>query len=153
MDTKLYHLRADITLTPVWHSQAPNIIISLGDVIIYAGGLYKTTTFYVDQLLPPQQYDLTIEFTNKTNEDTQDGLDKAVIIEQLTFNDISNRKFIWEGVYKPVYPEPWASEQTHLEPLLKNYDYLGWNGKWTLTFDVPVFTWIHKTQNLGWIYD
>jgi hypothetical protein len=37
--------------------------------------------------------------------------------------------------------------------LLKNHTYLSWNGKWTLTFDVPVFTWIHRVQNLGWIYD
>jgi hypothetical protein len=31
---------------------------------------------------------------------------------------------------------------------------LTWDGlvSGRLTFTVPVFTWIHQTQNLGWIY-
>ena len=98
---------------------------------------------------------LTVELLNKTNDDTRpdSGLDKAVIIESISFFNITDNRFIWLGEYRPEYPEPWYSEQTvRPEPLLKNHTYLSWNGKWTLTFDVPVFTWIHRVQNLGWIY-
>jgi hypothetical protein len=81
---------------------------------------------------------------------------EAVIIEQVDFFGIADPKFAWAGVYEPKYPEPWAGQQrlqgVALKPHLNPHTYLGWPGKWTLTFDVPVFTWIHRTQNLGWIY-
>jgi len=81
---------------------------------------------------------------------------EAVVIEKIGFFGISDPRFAWAGVYEPKYPEPWASEQRSqgivLQPQLKSHTYLSWNGKWTLTFDVPVFTWMHHTQNLGWIY-
>ena len=65
---------------------------------------------------------------------------------------IQDPKFAWAGIYRPEYPEPWASEQTNLATELSSHTYLGWNGTWRLTFGVPVFTWIHQVQNLGWIY-
>lgn len=81
---------------------------------------------------------------------------EAVIIEKISFFNIEDPRFVWTGIYHPCYPEPWATEQKNqgvvLQPQLKNQTYLGWNGKWTLTFKVPIFTWIHKIQNLGWIY-
>jgi hypothetical protein len=80
-----------------------------------------------------------------------------VRITSLAFNGIASAKFIWHGRYCPEYPEPWATEQQAqglvLESEISNTDYLGWNGEWSLDFTVPVFTWIHKTENLGWIYD
>ena len=92
---------------------------------------------------------LNVEFLEKQDQE-------AVIIDQISFFGIKDPKFAWAGVYEPQYPEPWATEQRSqghvLEPFLRSHTYLGWPGKWTLTFDVPVFTWIHKTQNLGWIY-
>jgi hypothetical protein len=100
-----------------------------------------------------------VELLNKIDAGSvpEKSLDKAVIIDSVSFFEISDPKFAWVGVYEPNYPEPWATEQRtqgvvltqHLSP----HTYLGFNGKWTLTFDIPVFTWIHKIQNLGWIYD
>lgn len=157
MDTNLYHLRASIKLTPVWHEQAPNIVVSFNNNILYTGGLYETTTFSIDSLFSTGTYKLIVEFNNKTDNDSQYGLDKAVIIEQIILNNITDPKFVWEGVYTPTYPKLWALQQEQqgitLQPQLKQHNYLGWNGKWVLTFDIPVFTWIHKTQSLGWIYD
>jgi hypothetical protein len=93
--------------------------------------------------------ELTIELIDKTAQE-------AVVIESISFFDIEDPKFVWAGVYTPEYPEPWATEQRDqgvvLKPHLCPHTYLGWNGKWTLTFDLPVFTWIHRVQNLGWIY-
>ena len=142
-----------IKLTPVWYNDPPYVILSFDEEIIYAGHLYQTHNFSIEQDLLPGQHTIAVEFTNKKNNDTQDNLDKAVVIEQITFNNITDQKFVWVGQYRPCYPEPWASQQTNLLPVLDHQNYLGWNGKWTLTFDVPVFTWIHKTLDLGWIYD
>lgn len=30
-------------------------------------------------------------------------------------------------------------------------NYLGFNGKWTLTFDRPFYQWLHQAQNQGWL--
>lgn len=149
----MHVVRIEFLLNPIWHDDPPEIILGLNNDIQYAGKLFSPTTFKIEQLLPTDTHSLWLEFVNKKDSDTQGDLDKAVIVERIIFNDITDPRFVWAGVYRPSYPEPWASEQEYLEPLLKSHTYLGWNGKWTLTFDIPVFTWMHKTLDLGWIYD
>ena len=87
---------------------------------------------------------LNIEHYDKRDSDPT----TALIIEQIQFNEITDPKFIWAGVYRPNYP-------THLTgaPELKYHNYLGWNGVWSLEFTLPIYTWIHKILDLGWIYD
>ena len=92
---------------------------------------------------------LTVELFGKSNDDPT----TAVEIDGVEFFDIASPKFAWAGVYCPIYPEPWVSEQNPQPALeLQGQTYLGWNGVYSLTFTVPVFTWMHKTLNLGWIY-
>lgn len=149
-----YPVKLKIRLKPIWHNNPPVINIGINDDIQQII-LQDNQTFYYE-FTANNTSTLTVELLNKTDSDTcpVKGLDKAVIIESISFFDITDNQFIWQGVYKPDYPELWYSEQANKpEPLLKNHTYLGWNGKWTLTFTVPVFTWIHKVQNLGWIYD
>jgi hypothetical protein len=92
---------------------------------------------------------LEVVFMNKPESDA----DMAVIIDKIEFFGISDPKFVWAGVYTPEYPEPWYSQQIEKPPAeLPRQNYMGWNGRWRLEFSVPVFTWMHKTLNLGWIY-
>lgn len=91
---------------------------------------------------------VTIEFYNKTNHTP----DMAVEIESVTFEGMTLDRFKWANKYYPDYPEPWASTQTDLAPVVESATFLGWNGKWELHFNTPIFTWIHQTENLGWIY-
>ena len=72
----------------------------------------------------------------------------AVIINSISFFDIADPKFVWAGTYYPDYPEHYTDKT----PALPAQGYLGWNGIYQLEFSVPVFTWIHQTQSLGWIY-
>ena len=147
-----YPVKLDIHLGSIWHSDPPVIVIGVDNN-------FEQTTLSTDQVFH-YEFDangssiLTVELKNKTDADTipDQGLDKAVIIKSISFFDITDPRFVWAGEYRPCYPEPWASQQSDLNSVLKNHNYLGWNGKWSLTFDVPVFTWIHKIQNLGWIY-
>lgn len=77
----------------------------------------------------------------------------AVEIVSIGFYGIEDPKFVWAGTYFPNYPKTWYAEQNPApSEILPGQAYLGWNGVYSLTFDVPVFTWIHKTLNLGWIY-
>lgn len=96
---------------------------------------------------------LEIELLHKPDHDP----DQALKIKNLVLGDVHSPRFIWQGVYTPRYPEPWAAQQRQngiqLEHCLRNTDYLGWNGVWRLEFTIPIFTWIHQIEGLGWIYD
>lgn len=151
-----YPVKLSVTLQPIWHQDPPKVRVSV-DTKQSEMVLTQTTTinFEFDAV---ENCHLVVEFLNKHNHDCvpDQNLDKAVIVDSVGFFDIVDPRFVWAGVYEPEYPEPWATEQKNQGVVLKQqlcpHNYLGWNGKWTLTFDVPVFTWIHKIQNLGWIY-
>jgi hypothetical protein len=149
-----YPVKIDVQLRPIWHDDPPEINIGIDDDVQQI--ILTDNQRFHYEFMADNTSTLSIELLNKTDADTcpDKGLDKAVIIESISFFDIADNRFIWAGEYCPDYPEPWYSEQIiKPEPLLKNHTYLSWNGKWRLTFTVPVFTWIHNTQNLGWIYD
>lgn len=151
-----YPVKLALTLRPIWHNEPPLVRVGINNDFKQFE-LLETTT-YEFEFQATGDCDLTVEFLNKKDTDTvpEHNLDKAVIIETISFFDIKDSRFVWAGVYEPVYPEPWATEQRMQgiipPPKLLSHDYLSWNGKWTLTFQVPVFTWIHKIQDLGWIY-
>lgn len=135
-----------ITLTPVISSVAPDISVSVPGHVVHET-LWKTKR--IDLEFKSDAGWLELEFANKPADDP----DMAVIIDKIEFFGISDPKFAWQGVYTPVYPEPWYSQQLQKPPKeLSHHTYLGWNGTWRLDFTVPVFTWMHKTLNLGWIY-
>ena len=149
-----YPVKLNIRLRPVWHDNPPEINIGINDDIKKI--ILSEEQIFEFEFTADNASTLLVEFLNKTDADTvpDKDLDKAVIIESVGFFGINDNRFAWAGIYEPEYPEPWYSEQQiKPEPLLKSHTYLSWNGKWTLTFDLPVFTWIHRMQNLGWIYD
>ena len=151
-----YPVKIAVTLRPVWHQDPPRIRVGIDNNLTEID-LRKNTTINFD-FESDSACELSVEFLNKQDSDTvpESGLDKAVIIENVSFFGISDPKFVWAGVYTPNYPEPWATQQQSQGVALKQHltphNYLSWNGKWRLTFTVPVFTWIHQTQDLGWIY-
>ena len=157
MATKNDHrVWGDIVLEPIFHDDPPSIKVRLTDKEIFSGRLLEQTSVKFDTKLPEGVYNLSVEFNNKTDRDVIPdlGLDKAVVIKSLTLAGVQSSKFVWSGVYVPNYPEPWYSQQnSRPDERLINQTYLGWNGVWTLTFTSPIFTWIHKIENLGWIYD
>lgn len=152
-----YPIRCSVALCPVWHHEAPLVQIGIGNNLTQID-LHEAAVINFD-FESNVSCELSVELLNKNDCDSvpDKGLDKAIIIESVSFFGISDPKFAWAGVYEPQYPEPWATEQRKqgvvLKPQLCPHTYLGWNGKWTLTFSVPVFTWIHRMQDLGWIYD
>jgi hypothetical protein len=148
-----YPVKLDIHLRSIWHDNPPEINIGINDDIQRI--ILTDDQIFHYEFTADNTSILSVELLNKTDTDTitDSELDKAVIIESVSFFGINDPRFVWSGEYRPDYPEPWRNEQLiKPEPLLKNYTYLGWNGKWTLTFSVPVFTWIHRVQNLGWLY-
>lgn len=107
----------------------------------------RTIKFNVDLAIGSNR--IFIDFASKTN----DTPEQVVIIDAVSIEGICLDRFKWAGEYTPYYPEPWASQQTELlSPTIASATYMGWNGRWVLPFTVPIFTWIHQIENLGWIY-
>ena len=86
---------------------------------------------------------LTVEHFDKNDMDP----DTAVEIVSVSFFGITDPQFAWAGIYTPSYPPHWPGPKE-----LPGQTYLGWNGVWKLEFSVPVFSWMHQTLNLGWLY-
>ena len=159
MDIKQHRIRIDIGITPKWYHSPPMVTVDFMDHEVYHGRLSANTTFKIDKMLSPGPAWITVNFHNKQYQHTNFDLghDEAVIINNITINDINDPKFILEGLYTPDYPLQWFQEQVQKgsvpQPVLKHQTYMGWNGQWRLNITVPIFTWIHQVQNLGWIYD
>jgi hypothetical protein len=149
MDTRLYHTALAIKFGV---TGIPDVHVSLDGDEIHNGTINKSMIVCIDCDLELGKHVLVIEHRNKQPSDPSTEL----IIESISLNGIDSPKFAWQGIYSPNYPEPWATEQLNagrkLEQELASTTHLGWNGKWTLTFTAPVFTWIHQVEDLGWIH-
>jgi hypothetical protein len=135
-----------VTLIPVLGIKSPEVVVSVPGT---SQRHSLDTVKRIELEFTASNGWIEILFDNKPQSDHS----MAVIVDQIEFFGIANSKFVWAGVYTPDYPEPWLSQQA-IKPAdkLLQHNYLGWNGCWRLDFDVPVFTWIHRTLNLGWLY-
>jgi hypothetical protein len=72
--------------------------------------------------------------------------DQRLNIKSIEIDEIDLGSLIYDGVYKPNYPEPWASQQAKagnkLPETLKNVTQIGHNGTWTFTFESPFYMWL-----------
>jgi hypothetical protein len=83
----------------------------------------------------------------KYNKDMMINIDK-IVLQDYPYD------FSKHGIYIPEYPKLWAQQQRDLGNVLPPKicsNYLGWNGEWQLNLEMPVYRWIHKTVNLGWL--
>ena len=135
-----------VTLTPKMSEIVPVVFVAVpGHVVCET--LRRSTRIEMEFDAPVGW--IEVIFKNKPELDH----DMAVIVDNIEFFGISDQRFVWQGVYTPSYPEPWHSQQIEKPPVhLPQQNYMGWNGTWRLDFSVPVFTWMHKTLSLGWIY-
>jgi hypothetical protein len=141
----LYNTSVEITLEPIGN---PEVQIQVGEQLVHTH-LNKEFTFRFNKQFDPGTLKIIVEMINKSDTDST----TAIIIKDIILNGIKDQKFVWAGTYYPSYPQPWASTQKDLKESISNSTYLGWNGIWELDVTVPVFTWIHQTRGLGWIFE
>jgi len=159
MNTKTYSLSMDLTLSPVWYNEYPEIGLEFSQQRFFTGPLTKKTTFNITKQVPSGDYSLSVHFFNKKENDTipEHNLDKGVIIESVSLNSITSPTFVWAAKYYPIYTDGWIKQQQEKEQYIQDEllycNYMGWNGCWKLELSVPIFTWIHHKENLGWIYE
>jgi hypothetical protein len=125
----------------------PELVITLDDVLLVHDYLNCNKTLKFDVMLNTGTHTLNIELANKGRTDTKVDntgkiiADKAIYIKNVTIEGYALSDFLHQATYYPAGRDSIKS------------NYLGWNGVWKLNFDTPIFSWIHKTQNMGWIYD
>lgn len=155
MDTnQTYQVHLSILLKPIWVNNPPTIRIGMNGTMADVT-LDKETWFDYRYTSASTTDKLQIEFYGKTDADTDivNNKDTAVIIDQVKLNGMASPKFAWAGVYTPNYPTHYIEDNPTAASALTQCTYMGWNGVWALEFTVPVFTWIHNIEELGWIYD
>lgn len=137
----MYNTRIEIELEPVG---LPEVRITVGNQVTQL----KVDSLCIKMFAVDQEagkITIAVELLNKDDNDP----DTAIIVKSISFNGISNPKFVWQGVYYPQYPK-------HLDGqplLLPGQNYISWNGVYRLTVTVPIFTWMHQTLGLGWVFD
>ena len=128
----------------------PDICVRVDDRVILSGPQKHTQKLTMSQELDPGQHRLTVDFSNKNYSEYSAREDMAVIINQVRFQHLDNDFKIY-SCYRPQYPEPWRSQQTQTPAAVIHGNYMGWNGQWYLEFETPIYRWIHRRLNLGWL--
>ena len=79
-------------------------------------------------------------------EDGKITKDQLLHIKSIEIDEIDIGALVYEGVYTPAYPEPWASQQRSAGNILpesfKNVTTMGHNGRWELGFASPFYMWL-----------
>ena len=99
-----------------------------------------------------KDYQLILDRSNKdkrqtiVNEKGDILHDQLLHIKSIEIDEIDLGALLFEGVYRPNYPEPWATQQReaghNIPETLKNSIDLGHNGTWTFTFTSPFYMWL-----------
>lgn len=146
MDTEF-----NIVVLPRWWNTVPEISYGIDNHLINTIPVDIRLRLSLKLPLEPGEHKFWITFNNKNYNDCKldQNLDMAVEIESVTFEGMTFDRFKWAGEYYPNYPEDYPDKK----PVLKSTTYLGWNGRWELPFTTPIFTWIHRVENLGWLYE
>ena len=99
-----------------------------------------------------KDYNLIINRSGKTKNQTVinekgDRLkDQLLHIKSMEIDEIDIGTLVYEGVYTPQYPEPWATQQreagVELRHTFKNVTQMGHNGEWKFKFSSPFYMWL-----------
>ena len=99
-----------------------------------------------------EKHKLVIERSGKTKNqcivnDNGDVLkDQLLHIKSIEIDEIDIGSLVFNGVYTPKYPEPWATQQRSkgqdLPESFKNVTSMGHDGKWEFDFESPFYMWL-----------
>jgi hypothetical protein len=110
-----------------------------------------TVIEFEHELTEGEKYSLIIERTGKDTKQTivennKIIKDQLLHIKSIEIDEIDIGALVYEGIYTPQYPEPWASQQAEIGNILpksfKNVNCIGHNGRWELGFASPFYMWL-----------
>jgi hypothetical protein len=150
-------LKFKLELYATMWDKPPHAEIMLGDKSYFAGDITGTedkpdVIEFEHELKEGDSYELIINRSGKgknqtvVNEKGDLIKDQLLHIKDIEIDEINIGALVYEGVYTPTYPEPWATQQRELgnemEESFKNVTMMGFNGKWTFTFSSPFYMWL-----------
>lgn len=157
MDTKVRDVIVEISISPVFWKEIPEMKIQFNQQDLWCGSLDKPTVWA--WTLPAQDINrLSVWFLNKTEHDTQGALDKALVIDHVALEGLKLQSFLFKSRYQPRYSEGYINSRLSSDqplPSVINCNYLGFNGEWWLEWPWPTFDWIYsiETSGMGWVYE
>ena len=99
-----------------------------------------------------KEYNLIINRAGKSGNQTVTNdkgdllKDQLLHIKGIEIDEIDIGALVYEGVYTPQYPEPWATQQreagVELRESFKNVTQMGHNGTWSFKFTSPFYMWL-----------
>jgi len=134
----MHEFRLEIDLSPVHGLADPVIQYGISGTDLRELTVDSAKTLVYNKLLPVGDYTFELSMINKHKNDPT----MAVDIKRIRVMEIEDYQFMYHSLYKPVGREP-----------LTAHNYICWPGPWQMQFTSPVYTWIHKQLDLGWIYD
>ena len=132
-------------------------------VDIYVNGQSKYSSEITETKDKPHTVDFTHSFTegdkislviDRQNKSSTDTLvenntikkDQLLHIKSIAIDEIDIGGLVYEGIYRPEYPEPWATQQREsgndLKDSFKNVTSMGFDGEWRFTFGSPFYMWL-----------
>ena len=104
------------------------------------------------ELEDDKHYNLVIKRSGKNsgqtviNEKGDILKDQLLHIKSIEIDEIDIGSLVYEGIYTPEYPEPWATQQreagNELQESFKNVVKMGHNGEWSFRFGSPFYMWL-----------
>jgi hypothetical protein len=155
MGTEKLEFKLELFAT-MW-DKPPHAEILINDKLFFAGDITGTEEkpdeiVFEHELDEDAEYNLVIKRSGKDSKQTvinEKGdilKDQMLNLKRIEIDEIDIGALIYEGVYTPQYPEPWASQQrsagTELPEKFKSVTKIGHNGEWLLTFRSPFYMWL-----------
>ena len=150
-------LKFKLELYATMWDKPPHAEITIGDHVHFKGDITGTEdkpdiVEFQYEMEGEQQYSLVINRSGKGKSQTVindkgDILkDQLLHIKSVNIDEIDIGALVYEGVYTPKYPEPWATQQREsgndLRDSFKNVTKMGFNGEWRFTFSSPFYMWL-----------
>lgn len=107
----------------------------------------------IDTRLMPGSHSVSIDFDDHAAVARDPAL--VVTVRSLKFQYLPDEFNIY-SFYRPDYPEHWIKEnlaQGHVLAPVIHSNHIGWCGRWWVDFETPIYTWIHRKLDLGWLLD
>jgi len=155
MATEKLEFKLELYAT-MW-DKPPHVEILIDDKLYFAGNIIGTgkkpdTVVFECELEEDNQHNLLIKRSGKDKNqtvinDNGDILkDQLLHIKGIEIDEINLGGLVYEGVYTPIYPEPWATQQREsgqdLKDSFKNVTKMGFNGEWNFKFESPFYMWL-----------
>lgn len=148
-----YVIKIKILLEPIYQDAAPQIIYGIDTNILSQQSIRYAQEIVINTKLSLGSHRFFLELVNKDYAANKKDRDMHIKIKHIGFQEMEEN-FHYFSKYRPMYPTQWLQQQKEMgkewpETILSNH--MGWNGTYYIDFETPIYKWIHKKLNLGWL--